>query len=145
MKIDEDQEYPLTNYTTNQKRRRAIDSDHFTLFLELSLLFCKRKEQRTELFNFRNTECQNVFREKTTNTTEFSEVFRNDLPLQEQAKKWEKTLNSFFHQSFRKIRVTNKPRESPISQLIKRRNSLKKELNQIIKDAKENEAIEKEL
>ena len=52
------------------------------------------REQREEIFNFRNTECQQIFHELTSNTSKLSETFLNDLPLQVQAKKWEKNLNT---------------------------------------------------
>ena len=143
MKIDEKQETPLTNYDAKNKNKKATDSDHFSLFLELSLMFNQGKAERREVFNFRNKHCQNVFRELTSNTTKFSEVFQNDLSFQDQAKKWGKTLNSFFHQSFRKIRVNNKAaNKNHISELIDKRNALKKKLNQIMKDGvQKDEAI----
>ena len=144
MKIDENQEYPLTNYNSMNDKKKAIDSDHFTLLLELSLLFNKSRPQREELFNFRNKECQNTFKEITTNSNKLSEVFENELPLQEQAKKWEKTLNSFFHKSFTKIRITDRPKEDRISLLIEKRNSLKKEVNKLNKEGKDDENIENE-
>jgi hypothetical protein len=103
------------------------------------------KEQREEIFNFRNKECQQIFKKHTTDTSKLSKAFLNDLPLQMQSKEWEKNLNSFFHQSFRKIRLTKKPKKNHISELLDRRNYLKKDLNRLKKEGEENEAIDDEL
>ena len=58
MVIDDKLENSLTNYCTRNKMKKAIDSDHYTLSLELSLQFYKSKIERIEQFNFRNKECQ---------------------------------------------------------------------------------------
>ena len=65
-------------------------------------------------------------------------MFENNLPFEEQTKNWEKTLNSFFHQSFKKIRVTGgKVVETKVSKL------MDKELKFRIK--LKNEDLEEEL
>ena len=66
MVIDEKQENCLTNYCTRNKMKKAFDSDHFTLSMELSLQFHKSKHERVEHFNFRNKECQDEFKKMTT-------------------------------------------------------------------------------
>lgn len=144
MIIDEDQENPLTDYCTRNKSKRAIDSDHFTLRLDLSLKFYKQRTERVEQFNFRNKDCLEQLRIMTTNTSNLSEQFLNNLPLQTQVKKWDKNLNSIFHQTFRKIRVSTPKRQSQLSELIETRNNLKKKLSQIRKSEEdEKETVDK--
>ena len=45
--------------------------------------------------------------------------------LQTVAKRWEKTLKSFCHESFKKIRINKPPKVSNISELLEKRKSLK--------------------
>ena len=86
------------------------------------------KSERRELFDFKNTESQQVFRDLTTNTREFSKCFENDLPFENQASNFRKVLNKFFYRSFKKIRITNKPKRNKtyIGDLMKERTKLKK-------------------
>ena len=100
LQIDEEKCHSLTNFNPRKKNRskKIIESDHNTMILELSLQFLKRGKSRTELFNFRNTECQQVFFDVTSKTSKLSDCFQNNLPFKEQAKKWKANLNSIFYQ-----------------------------------------------
>ena len=95
LQIDEEKCHSLTNFNP---RKKIIESDHNTMILELSLQFLKRGKSRTELFNFRNTESQQVFFDVTSKTSKLSDCFQNNLPFKEQAKKWKANLNSIFYQ-----------------------------------------------
>ena len=145
MLIDEKQENSLTNYCTRNKAKKAIDSDHFTLSMELGLKFHKNRNKRVEHFNFRNKECQEEFRKMTTNTSKLSEQFLSDSSLQTQVKSWEKNLNSIFHQTFRKIRVNKPIKKDKISELIEKRNNLKKNLAEIKKAGDDDETTQNAL
>ena len=49
-----------------------------------------------------------------------------DLSFEEQASKWKKTLDSFRHKSFKKVRLTpNKPEVTKISEFMEERKSVK--------------------
>ena len=125
--IDEEKCYSLTNFNPRNKKqnKKIIESDHNTMIFELSLQFLKRKKPRTEFFNFRNSECQEIFFEMTTNTSKLSESFQNNLPFIKQAKKWKTNLNSVFQQSFKKIRVSTKKKQSDLTILFDKRTELK--------------------
>lgn len=144
MVIDEPRAHVLTNFNPSKQRGKAIESDHNTEIIELELSYQRKKEERKELFNFKNKECQHAFFELTSETSKLSECFENEnQSFQEQAKKWDKTLNDIFHQTFRKVRVTeNKPKLNDVSVLLEKRKQAKQEIAQCQDDVKK-EALEK--
>ena len=82
-----------------------IESDHNGLILELSLQFSHKKHEREEMFNLKNRECQEHFKNETNINKELLECFENNWPLEVQSKKWLKTFNSILHKCFRKVRI----------------------------------------
>ena len=62
-----------------------IETDHNPVILEMNLQFSNIKTERIEIFNFKNTEGQQRFQNLTTNTSEFSDCFLNNLPFETQA------------------------------------------------------------
>ena len=105
MKIHEVGELALTNFKPAKENKRAKPSDHALMELELGLKFYKQKPTRTEVFNFKNTNCQEVFFDKTNETKDLSKIFEEDGDVEKQTQRWWSKLNSFFHQSFKKVRV----------------------------------------
>ena len=77
MKVDEKRELTLTNFSSFKKVDRVIETDHNPVILEVNL--------ELEIFDFKNTEAQEISRYLTTKTKEFSECFQNDLPFEVQA------------------------------------------------------------
>ena len=56
MLVDEDKFFKLTKYAV-KKNEKIIESDHNTLFCSFSLSFEEKpKNDRNEIFNFRNKE-----------------------------------------------------------------------------------------
>ena len=102
---------------------RIVESDHNPLFLHLDLLFSKLRNERIEVFQFRNKESQAIFKTLTSNTSEFTECFQNGLSFQEQSTNWRQLLDKYFNKSFKKIRITNKKskKHSEINLLMERR------------------------
>ena len=128
MVVDEEKQYALSNYSNVKGKKHKIDSDHNTMFLDLSLDLPVLKADRKEIFNFKNQECQEVFLELTENSSSLRECFQTNGNVKSQSLKWLKNLNGVFHKSFRKVRVTNKQKETKLSILFKRRISLKDKL-----------------
>ena len=108
MVIDEQRVHILTNFNPIRRGGKAIESDHNTTVLELMCSFDRKKPERRELFNFKNKDCQESFLALTSSTTKLTECFLNDQPFNQQAQKWNKSLNDIFHQTFRKIRNCSK-------------------------------------
>ena len=108
---------------------RVIESDHNVEILELNLQFSNMKPSREEFFDFKNKNSQVLFKNLTTNTKDFLECFENSLKFEEQASKWKKLLNDYFHKAFKKIRISNKNKikSSDIKELIQKRKHLKKQ------------------
>ena len=122
MEIDEDKKYILTNYEQVRKGGKASDTDHATQIMDVSLKIINEKPKRREMFNFQNKEGQQVFKNETTFTNDFTDCFKSELPLIEQIRYWRQKLNEYFGRAFKKIRI--KPRTK-----IK---SLSKELTELI-------------
>ena len=56
MIIDEEKQYILTNYQNVNKGGKAVDSDHFTQFMDLDLQFESEKPHRVEIYSFKERE-----------------------------------------------------------------------------------------
>ena len=129
MVIDEQKQYILTNYQRARFGGKATDSDHFTEYLDIDLKFSSMKPDRIEVFNFKDVKSQNVFRKLTTETEEFTNCFKEDVPLEIQVENWRNVLNSYCREAFKKIRIQNKkmkPIKTEIAALINKRNQMLK-------------------
>ena len=130
MVIDENKKHVLTNYRGVKKGIKATDTDHFTEYLDIDLQLITKKPVRREIYNFKDKESQCVFENITSNTQEFSNCFKNNLPLTVQIENWRKTLDSHCQLAFKKIRIDKKRQLKPLKPemtvLINQRNQLKK-------------------
>ena len=147
MRVDEKRESALTNFKAKKQIGRVIESDHNPLIMELKLEFSAIKPDRIELFHFKDTEAQVVFKRLTSETKELSDCFENDLDFEVQATNWRKVLNNYFHKAFKKVRITNKPikKQSEVVKLIEKRKVLKNKLVLSEADEEEIEKIEVEI
>ena len=140
MIIDETRKHVLTNFNPIRTGGRATESDHNTEILKLNLQYEKRKTERIEIFNYKNIECQEKFHNLTSRTQKLSECFKMELSFEGQATKWKKTLDSFCHQSFKKVRLTpNKPEITKISGFMDGKKSLKIKIKMAEKGQKRDE------
>ena len=67
MVIDEEKKYILTNFKAAKKNQKAIDSDHFTQYMDVDLKVMNGKPDRRLLFNFRDKKSQTEFKRITRN------------------------------------------------------------------------------
>ena len=141
MVVDEEKQYVLSNYSSSKSIFSKKDSDHNTLVLYLSLSLPVFENERKEIFNFKNGDCQEAFFQLTEHSSALSKCFENDENIQEQSNKWLKKLNGFFQQSFRKIRMTKKQKPTKISILFDKKCALKGKIKQLGED----DALTKEL
>ena len=86
MVIDEEKKYILTNYKQAKKGGKAVDSDHFTEYMDIDLNFVSEKPERIEIFNFKDEKSQLNFRKSTTE--DFTNCFEDDAPLLSQIERW---------------------------------------------------------
>ena len=131
MKIDDDKNHILTNYKPARKGKKATDTDHFTEILDVDLEVVPEKPQRREIFNFKNKKAQEIFKEKTSKTEEFSKCFQTNYSTEEQIDQWRNVLNKHCKMAFKKIRINPKKKMKPLNpkmvHLINERNKLIKE------------------
>ena len=137
MTIDEDKKFGLTRFSKNGN----TDSDHHTEILDLNIQFNKKKEERMELFNFKNQECQEVFHQLTETKSELLDCFQNDNEFKNQTTQWFKKLNGYFYQSFKKIRCSNFKKESELDLLLKERAELIQKLKKVEEEEMEDVKI----
>ena len=127
--IDDKRDHVLTKIVKTKKGVRKVESDHNTIFTRLKLAWNKRlKEQRTELFNLKNKECQETFRDATTeanNNKYLSSAFDDEKDLNESTNIFLKRLQKTIHKCFRKIRIKERI-DTEKEELFKKWKSLKK-------------------
>ena len=107
---------------------KIVESDHNPLFLYLNLQFSRIRKERVEIFQFKSKEAQQLFKNLTTNTSDFTDCFKNNLSFEQQSTNWRQVLDNYFHKAFKKIRIMNKPskKNSEINSLMEKRRKLKK-------------------
>ena len=103
MTIDTEKEYGLTNFAQIKTNKKAIQSDHCPMKLEMNIEYSNTKPERVEHFNLRNQKCQATFKNETDKTSTFEKCFENDSPPLTQMKLWKKKFNQAIHKSFKKI------------------------------------------
>ena len=107
---------------------RATNSDHNTEYMDLELKIENIKPGREEFYNFKNKKGQILFKRMTSNTSDFTECFKNMLPLSAQINNWLQVLDTYSRKSFKKIRIKSrsmKPISKKIATLIDTRNGEK--------------------
>ena len=100
MKIDKNRENTLTNFSAKKVVGRVIVTDHNPLTLEVRIEFSIVKQERNEVFQFKDKESQSYFKELTSNTNEFTCCFDDDSSLEVQSRKWRKLFKSYFYKCF---------------------------------------------
>ena len=143
MVVDEEKRYVLSNYSSSEGIMRKTDSDHNTLVLYLSLNLPVFENERREIFNFKNNDCQQTFFDLTENSTTLSQCFINDDNIQDQSNRWIKKLNGLFQQSFKKIRMTKKQKPTKLSNMFDKKCALKEKMMRIGTD--DDDTLKKEL
>ena len=96
MTVDENRKLALTNFNQVRNGGKVIESDHNVEILEVNLQFSNLKPERIEIFQFKNRNSQLEFKQLTTNTTDFSNCFKNELEFEDQANQWKKGTQRLF-------------------------------------------------
>ena len=128
MVIDEKKKHILTNYENVKTGGKAIDTDHYTQFMDVDLKILAEKPVRHVVWNFKNKKSQEAFKKETSATRVFTDCFNNELDLGKQIENWKKVLIASCNKSFKKIRITKNKKAKNISpeasELINIRNKL---------------------
>ena len=123
LKIDEDRKYVLTKFVKSKKRSYTVESDHNPLIMEVDISWdMKVKMDRVEIYNLRNSECQEKFFHFTNNSDMLTKCLI-DRDVKYGGKLWLKSLKFAIMQNFRKVRLTSKKtsKSSEINQLLNKR------------------------
>ena len=143
MLVDEDKKHILTKYVKTKRGTNKKESDHNVLISKFNFRWLKRlKKNKIEMFNLKNLECQQIFKELTSNTDFLSSVFDNDQDLNSITKKFLKRLNGVIHNSFKKIKISERPNKA-LEELFEKRNLLRTKSDPESRDALEQ--VEEEL
>ena len=141
MLIDSDKKHIATNYTNVKKGGEAKDTDHYTQIMKVRLEICPYPEKRQEIFNFKNTQCQEVFKDITNKTKDFHKCFEGNVSNAIKFSKWRGVLNTYCGRAFKKIRVRQKKLvTNGAEKLIDKRNQLKK-----LVETKTNSKLQREI
>ena len=146
----------LTNHQATKTGGKAINSDHFTQYMDLKIEYKSEKPERLEFYDYKNKEGQANFKILTTETKDLTHCFDSNKPLEKQFDEWMKILRDFCQKAFKKIRIKRKKKTQHVKDsiriLIDERNKLisedgneakVREIEEIIaeKEAEENREI----
>ena len=108
MIIDEDRNHVQTKYRKKNSSYYTKESDHNPLIMDFSVSWnAKVKMDRTEIFNLRNTECQEKFFEYTNNSNVLTRCLIHK-DVKHGGKLWITNLKYIILQNFKRIRVNRK-------------------------------------
>ena len=139
--IDEEQKHVLTSVTKTKHGVKKQKSDHNALVSKFNITWSRKlKSNRIEMYNLKNKECQETFKELTNHGTYLSEVFDTSDNLHDKTEEFIKRLNKVIKSSFRKIRISDRP-DKELENLLDRRKVLKNKTDYDSK--KELEEVEK--
>ena len=110
LKIDEAGKYSLTKFTNRAGNILCTkESDHRTLILEISFRWDPlndKKDDRIEIFNFKNDEDFATFKSLTENNEELDVCFNEaNEDIEKSSQRWLKILKKLIKTAFRKIRI----------------------------------------
>ena len=97
--IDEERRFTLTKYATTKGKKKKITSDHNPMFANFNIEYqkIKMKEERREIFNLKNEECQSNFFQETKTGNKLQNCFSSDRSFEEKCKKFMNTLDNVLH------------------------------------------------
>ena len=143
MHIDEEKKHVLTRCSKTKKGIKVKESEHNVIITEFK---CNIKtdnvNDKIEVYNLKNKECQSQFKKYTEETTMLSSTINEEDDINKVIKRFMKKLNGSIAHCFRKVRV-NKPNNDNNDELFNKRRLLKNKLDGETKKELEkvNEAI----
>ena len=105
--IDEQKEYALSKIVKGKHSTQVHHSDHNVMISKFSVNWNNEEPEKEEVFNLKNKQCQQKFKDETTNTFKLSNIFDKDDDLEGQAKKFLKLLKRCLHKCFKKVKIRN--------------------------------------
>ena len=136
LKVDEAKIHVLKSIRKCKKGIKIKESDHNIIETEFN---CKINDavidKKHEFFNLKNKDCQKAFKQYTSNTNMFTNIFDNEGDLNSLTEKFINKLNGCIAQTFKKIRVSGR-KQKQIETLYKKLRYLKDKTDAIsVKEA----------
>ena len=108
MVIDEQRKYVLSRLYKYKHKTSTVESDHNIMVLYLNFKWNQKIcVERKEIYNLRNSQCQQVFQENTSNNPKLVEILKNQ-DIARAGAKWIKEIKHEISNSFKKIRISGK-------------------------------------
>ena len=112
MEIDEERKHVLKKVKKTKKGLKVKHSDHNVLFTEFNLRLKEMEKETLESYNLGNKECQEKFKEYTTNTKMLSSIFEDKyIDINTLTNRFLKKIDGSISQNFRKYRRNPKEKD----------------------------------
>ena len=121
--IDEDGQHALTKIAKTKVGTISKQSDHNSIITKFNISWKKQvKSERVEIYNLKNREGQNKFKELTNKNEELTKILENEENLDDATDMFITKLDKYIKQCFNKIRITDKPNKVVEELFIERKN-----------------------
>ena len=104
MVIDEQRQYVLSRFYKYKHKTSTVESDHNIMVLYLNFKWNQKIcVERKEIYNLRNSQCQQLFQENTSKNPKLVQILKNQ-DIARAGAKWIKEIKHEISNSFKKIR-----------------------------------------
>ena len=132
MEIDEGRKYALTKFATKNGNKTVKESDHNMMFLLIKsnwTTLVEDKKERVEIYNYKNKDDFEKFREETSNNEELKMRFEDtDEDLNVSADRWLSIVNQTIQKCFKKVRINKNKSNDKLEKLFEKKEALKAEM-----------------
>ena len=143
MVIDEEREKALVKIVKTKKGNEVKVSDHNPIITQFNVHWDKQvRKVRVEMYNLKNKECQDKFKDLTSQHEILSSSLSSKDDLNTSTRKFLKSLNKCITKCFKKIRIVDKPNKE-MDKLFDERRKLRNKTDE--NSRKELEMVENKL
>ena len=125
MHVDEERSHVLTRIRKTKNGIKTKESDHNVILTEFNCKISTKVDERLEVYNLKNLECQSKFKDYTDNTNMLSSTIDESGDINTVMKRFLKKLNGCIAVNFKKRRVNNKAKPKATSNLYDKMRQLK--------------------
>ena len=141
--IDENQDNGLCRITKTKTGTVTKKSDHNPIITDLEIPWQNKvKEEKIEIWNFKNKECPKKFKYHTNESTYLTNALEGNEHITKRTGKLLKRFDKIIKRCFRKVRI-KKTKQNELDKLFERWNKLRKGTTQ--KEKEETKIVEDEL
>ena len=106
--IDEERKHVLTKIQKKKNGNLVKESNHNVLLSEfVNTVPYKKDKNKIEVYNIENTDCQEKFKEYTTNTKMLSSIFDSKEDINILAQRFVKKLDGCIKNNFKRVRINS--------------------------------------